>query len=340
MAGSPADPGAPSVLAGRVRLARRRWGVMRAAESALFGLAAAVLTVAAASLSGGAPLHRHALAAAAVSGALAAATWWMERRRTPRQIARRIDGGLGRGGDFLTAFEREGAVRNRLERTLVTRVAREVDPAAVRRTVRPPSVALLAVPLVAAALLVLALDLAERRGGRAGPHLWNLAVELGRAAGEGDPGADPELAAWAETALALAEQPPPPADLARELERIRTGLEAPGRSEAELGRARDLVQRLLAELGGSPAVAAALAPGEPARSGPVGLAESGEGRTMTGSPSLAEGAGGGSVSAPEGVAAAPPVSPEAGVLAGRWWDERYDAIVSGWREARERRESP
>jgi hypothetical protein len=61
---------------------------------------------------------------------------------------------------------------------------------------------------------------------------------------------------------------------------------------------------------------------------------------MTGSPTPAEGAGGGTRVAPEGAAGAPSPSPEAGVLAGRWWDERYDAIVTGWRAAREEREDP
>ena len=56
-------------------------------------------------------------------------------------------------------------------------------------------------------------------------------------------------------------------------------------------------------------------------------------RTTTGGSVLASGAS--AVTAGGGAEVSDQRTREAGVIAGRWWDERYDAIVTAWTESRE-----
>jgi MFS family permease len=337
-----------------VLFARRRWTAARTVEGALLGLAAALGTSAAAALSGAAVAAPSALIAAALAGGFASATWVAEGRRDGRDIARRIDVRLERGGEFATACEVEDGAAGSLAGALVARVTAEVGPREVRRAISPPSVAFGAAPLLAAAVLVVSLE--HGPGERAAPTVRALAAALASAAGSGaeaDPpeGGAPLLELASEAArLAAPESGRAAAELRHGLEAIRAELERrlevgvePTRPELE--RARELAERALAELG---------APVRPARPDGLGgdpnardaggagageLAAGGGDDTMGGSPARG-GSDGPEDEAPalaDASADGGDAPPEAGVAVGRWWDERYDAIVAPWVELEDAR---
>jgi hypothetical protein len=320
-----------------VRLARRRYGAKRSVEGLLLGLAAGGGTLAAAVLSGATLASPDAFALAALSGVLCAVTWLYEGRRSQDEMARRIDGGLASGGAFLTAYECEQRAAGPLEGALVARVHAAVGPRDVRRTISPPSVAFAAAPLFAAALVFLALEHGPDPAlVRARPALRALAAELGAAAaGSAAPAGDPvaELAAEAARLAPGSSAAPELAGALRELraDLARASAEAPS---AALERADELAAGVLADLTGAPADERP----RPAAGG--GAAESlaqGEARSTMGGSSPAAGDASEASVAPEAAVAEPGAGAErAGVIAGRWWDERYDAIVTAWIESNER----
>ncbi len=317
-----------------VRLARRLWATARLAEAVLLGLAAGGGTLAAAVLSGASVTSLGAGLAGAVSALLCALTWLAEGRRTPGEMARRIDRRLERGGAFLTAFECEQREAGPLAAALVERVGADVGRRDVRRAVSPPSIAFLAAPLFAAALVLFAVEHgpgAAPAGAR--PALRALATELGTLAAGAESEPLTELAAEASE---LAGGELAPERLASRLRRLRGDL---GRvrdtAGAQLERADELAESALAALTGAPIEPDAAPPHGAARGGmgASDLVRGAPGSTMGGSPSRNEDAP--EVAPADRPDSAGPVASEreAGVLAGRWWDERYDAIVLAWVES-------
>lgn len=321
--------------------AARRWRTLRSAlESAALGLAAAGAGVAAALISGSAASERMALCACGLlCGVSMAATWWVERAKlSDLELAQRIDRKLGVDGALATAFElraRGGA--GALASLLEQRVLAAVDLRSLRSAMPAAGWIWLAPPAAGAALVAMALELPARP--RIVPY---------EAPSVGYAGARPSALERARDVLdrALAASDPRAADRRRaELDAALLALGPEGRRNLEPGEsvaaADALASRLsaaLAEL--SPA--AAPRPGSPggaagqgnggaaAEAGDSGLAIGSGERTMVGSnrPAAAP-----VVPAPESKPSMSGGADEAGTLAGRWWPERYDPVVQGWRRA-------
>lgn len=335
--------------------AHRRRLLSLAGECLILG-AAALLSAATVAVLGGDEARRPAVwSAAALCGALIAASRWMGSGREKRATAHRLDRGLDMGGALTTACEPRAA--SPLRRLLVRRVAEGADGGRARGLFPPPSPALLALPLAAGALLALAVRtagpseadpgdlerlaqaLASARGAAlsapagedAGPQASrsDLAGRLERLAGrlagirQGPP-SDPDRRDAALTALSKLE---------RELGELEARLPEGG-PRRELERARLLATEARRRLAG--------VPGTPSGAG-SGAGEEPGGGTPSG-PMLADGAAERTMSGPPREGAPPPdaggaATPEPGVLAGRWWPEEHDGIVSRWVEHR-RQASP
>jgi hypothetical protein len=311
----------------------------------LLGAAAGGATTAAAVFSGASLGSLDTATLALVTAALCAATWLYERRRSRSELVRGIDGRLASAGAFATAVECEERGAGPLDAALVARVAARVGPREVRGTISPPSIAFVAAPVFAAALVLMALEHApDRSRFAAQPALRALAAELGAQA-EGASSTDPVLELAAE-AQRLASEAAAPGEVPERLRRLHEEVEALAGESPGLDRAEELADAALEALTGdprpdrSPLPERASAAGSARSDGASAhLAQSAAGSTMGGSPSRTQGAGDGSLSSVGPADTTGSVEREAGVIAGRWWDERYDEIVTAWIETGgERRE--
>jgi len=318
---------------------------MRGVEAVFLALFALLVTLAAAVVSGARLSEGAGFAAAAICAAACAATWMFERKHDSSQIAARLDRRLEQDGALLTAFECEqrgaGAA---VQRVLVERVARQLPLDAVRAGVPAPSLAFAALPALAAALLAWTLEAGapRDRGSDLAALSRAVAASLAVAAGQSEPadGASAKLVELAQRLQAVGAPGAKPAPAA-ELEAI----------EAELGRLAELstaTPELRARLEVARKLARAAAAGPVSGDSPPtgresghgrgsGLANGSAGRTMAGSPT--RGTIPGTLEEPsqtDGSAqalASEERLPELGILAGRWWPERYDALVSSWIES-------
>lgn len=291
---------------------RRRWSC--AIESCAAGGSAAGIAVASAIAQqvGGAPSFRGLAALGVVCAAAMAATWWFERAKlSDRELALRIDRRLGRDGAWFSLWEARDSGRHSVWiDALEAREAAALPRNAVSTAVPLPSATWLAPPCLAAALLALAWE----RPGFLAPHDSPLAGSVGARghglAEEAGARAEPRAPAGATEAAAR-----------RDLSQART--DPKGRPAEEVPSE---------PAAGSPSVSAASgAPALPgaAEEGNSTLANRGAERTMVGS-QRSDAAALGPAAAAEPLKGA---SDGAGTLTGRWWPERHDALVQGWRRA-------
>lgn len=344
----------------RVAFALRGLAAVRVLESALLGIATALLGASAALSSGARGGDRGAWIAAALCGVLVALTWALGHRRTAEQVARELDRRLGARGALFTAWEWEVGRAGRLGAALSERVASRHAARELLQRVLPPVAPVLALPFLAAGLLFLTLesrrvepreaDLAELTG--------SLERELrglsGAQSGAGPEGAAElsseeraELAAVARAAERVArelsaETPRPEegsadlAELDQRLARLRERARPGSELDEVLRRAQETLETTRRALE-PPA-----APGDPG--GGSGGQSAGEAGRESGGASdseVASPAGDGTMSgfqlppslredgAPAGGVRAP-----VGVAGGSTWPEAYDGIVTRWVEAR------
>jgi hypothetical protein len=300
-----------------VLAARRRWLAARWCESALTGGAAAGLALACAVWSGASLRAPGSIAAGALCAALAALTLAGERRRSPRELARRLDRRLGEGGALLTAFELELEGRGEGVAGLhLARTRARLDRRRLLAAVSPPSAAFLAALALGAALAALAGERAGGGRGHAGaaqPAAGAALARLGALAEQPTSASEQELAEALARLEALADLAEVPRDAREQAQRaLGTLLEQGALAPTLERRARALSERL----GGSDAAATGVA-----ASGSRELALAGEPpeRTMSGPPEESH------------VLEPPPTSP-APAPAGRWWPRRHDAVVAGYLE--------
>ncbi len=308
---------ATGIVSACVRSARRAQLVLTAVESVVLGASAAVVTLAAVVAGGSSAADPQAIVAAAITGALAAAAWTIERCPSVDVVARAMDRRFHLAGAVLTALEAEAhGAASALPATLSRRVAPAISTAAFARHSLRSSAVLLAAPFVALTLWSLATDVEQAvRGARAAASTQDLASQATRLAAR--PGMSEQvvdrlraLAASADElradpALSAAERGARELELARQFEELRRlALDAavtPGASEGTMASPGARSER---------APDAAMQNVKP----PPPQPDSGS------SPAVAEG---GSVP-----------GPEQGVVASRWWPQRYDAVVERWIEAR------
>lgn len=325
---------------------------MRALEAALLGLAALCVALAAVAWSNAPAFSSQAVAAALIPAGFCAATWLFEHRRTLDEFARRMDRRLAQEGALLTAFEleRRGA-RDAFGALLAQRVLRDLPARALRIASAPPSLAFLAAPLIAGAVLAAAMERAPARGPGGDLDALLQALVTAQSASIGAPSSesqDPAAAATFARAVARVEalgQAPDPAQRERALTEVEAELaklieRAPG---SELAQRAEIARSLAEEARGKSQGAAE---GRRPFSDRERLQNGATDRTMSGSTSAAGASGqaaGTPATAPATLtpglrpASAPPVA-EAGTLAGRFWPARYDAVVAAWIEAQRARE--
>ncbi len=341
-----------------VASARRRRNLRSALESASLGLAAALIAAAAALLSTTsrdfASRDLFALSAcSALSGLAMAATWWVERaKKTDLELATQLDARLECQGALSTAFEscvrgERGAAARWLER----RVLHALDDRSLSRALPGPGWIWLAPPAIALALVAMVLEAPARSVAVADPTA--LAASAGsqamararsalarareqRSAATNDPQLGAQVVAELAAAAAQLEQARAEAgsdrsgrELARELGRELADLRSKLAQSPKPVPARDPGLE-------SPSGGALAAPGtEPgAGTGADGdkslLTNGSRDRTMVGSNRSTATADGARQATEEPQADS---KGEAGTIAGRWWPERYDPVVQGWRRA-------
>ena len=338
-----------------VALARRRRSLHTALESTALGAAAAAIAVAAALLSlapaGRGEMDLAALSSCgALSGLAAAGTWWVERaKKTDLELARQIDSRLNCEYALSTAYEaclrgERGAGARWLER----RVNAGLDRKSLARAFPGPGWIWLAVPAIGMALLAWVLEAPSR------PALTGSAATFGapsgkRAASQTSARARAALARTLEQGPAERNDPVLRTELLAELDSAIDGLE---RERDGSGSTGELTQQLAATradlVGGTPAGSPQGANPKTAPTGasPAPQAGPGDGSPGDGRKSLLTNgsadrtmAGSNRSTAALDGARLPPKGPdtgssgEAGTLAGRWWPERYDPVVQGWRRA-------
>lgn len=340
----------PEFVRSRVAYARRGLASARILQSFCCGVAAATLSLAAATHVGGELGERDVQVVALVNGLLAWIASALAYRRAPREVARQIDAALDLHGALFTAWEAEGVDRpSRLARLLGRDVASRVSAKDMVHAVLPNMVVSLALPFLASALLFSAMENA-----RSAPDVRDLAA-LTRQVEQG-------LASLSEEGTAGAAGAPGVLDLeeqkelrrlmgkAAELtERVREGQAGP----EELAALGDELAALRAELGGAEnlrrgledtmnSVDAARMALEGRRSKTsdteAGQGSGGEGMSGSGGRSLAPGREDGRMVRPELQTTAPgnPTGSEreqAGVLGHQAWPEAHENIIRRWVES-------
>ena len=344
-------------VVGFLSSARRRRNLRSGLESFALGVAAALVALAACwwgsaaagqAMPGGWSLG----ACAAVSGLAMAGTWWVERaKKSDLELARQIDARLGSNGALSAAYEarlREDA--SPIVLLLERRVIAGIDGSSLRRALPAMGFFWLAPPAIGAALAALALELppaqvgvsGDASGFSQGPQAAG-ARAIQRATSALDSARVQGAAARADSALRER--------LTAELDAVAAGLRGEQAASDQAALQADLLEQVLAErldlaqdrtaLPGDPSLAPGglqtdpAASGTPVRSGSDAeaakslLTNGSPDRTMSGSKRPTAGTSGERTTTP-----VPESGPgEAGTLAGRWWDERYDPVVQGWRRA-------
>jgi hypothetical protein len=336
------DEGPAGSVSSVVHHARRGLGAARAGEAALFGATALCLALAAAVRAGAGLGRVDAWVAAAACAACAGLAWWIEHRRTPAEIARRLDERLRHQGALVTAFEEEhrvapagSAPASPLGAVLIAHVLARLRRREALRALRPGLALPVAAPLAGAAVLALALQLARVEppasplaavsGGLVGRVEGTLRGVLGAGdAGDVDLAVVGELRGAVGEARALAnavagveaKKPAPPdldarlAALDRKLADLATAERGPD-LRAEISAARSWLDALRRGLGAEPPAADPEGAPEP---GPAGVDPG------TADPAVASGGGDGTMSgstSPAGGGDAPSaLPPDAGAGAG------------------------
>jgi hypothetical protein len=346
----------PAAIVEFMARARARRNLRSGLESTVLGIAAAFVALAACHFSP-AQIGRESASAwtlaacAALSGVAMAATWWVERaKKTDLELAWQVDTRLHCDGALATVYEASvrgdgGALLALLEQ----RVISAQDRSSLARALPGVGFIWLAPPAIGAALLALALELPVQPGrGSIG------ADQRAGVQGTGDPGpsdaANDLLRRVRDQSAAAQNDPRLRAQLLREIDTAVAGLRA-GNSEGtpatERSRAELLAQRARLSEDPSRPPADPNSPPKGALPDPTGpdsrlgagstaegskslLTQGGPERTMSGS-NRPIAAGNGARSATRSPESGSPG--EAGTLAGRWWDERYDPVVQGWRRA-------
>jgi len=315
--------------------ARRRALAAVLAESACLALAAGLAVATAAVLSGAAAATRPGLLAAALGALACGATWWLQRRGTALDVARRLDARLDRGGALACAWECARAGRSgALEAVLLEREARSLDGRAAGRAVAGPSAGFVAAPLVAAALLSVALERAPARP-PAPVAPGGLATAADPRPARAEAGAEvtePIASATPPGAAAGAAQPD--ASSAAPPTAYREGASS-GETVPTGDRTADAATAPAAGAGGP----AAARPGSALEREPgpqsSTLAEASPGSTMEGSTGPNRGtASTMEPTTPTPGETTPAPAAEAGTVGGRWWPARFDPIVRAWTAAR------
>jgi hypothetical protein len=232
---------------------------IRVAECAIVGASAGCVTIGAAVASGAAEASTQARAIAALVALLAALMWWIERRPDVGAVARRIDRAEDRSGELVTAFEIAARRAHNARPTevgdlLAARAASSLSLARCLRAAAPSSVALLALPCAAVAVLALAIDVSRdgvSRDGADEVEVESAAASLAAEAQHVRAASARIAARGASAADAAAEM----RALANDAERMRRDLLAksmtPSQAAAELAsneaRVRALVDRELAD---------------------------------------------------------------------------------------------
>ena len=351
---------APASVVAFVAGARGRRNMLSGLESLALGIAAACMALAACRFGPDAALAPGTSALAAcgtLCGLAMAGTWWVERaKKTDLELARQIDARLQQGGALATAYEvsLHGEV-NALADLLEKRVVAGLGRTSLRRALPALGFIWFAPPAIGAALLALAFELPAPRSAQ------SQAAESGTAASAA---ADPRALARARSALDRARQmsfsarndPRLRAQLIGELAAAARGLDAAGLAPSAPGIAANASPSLLEELAAESAALASdgsVASSDPstrpagahgesqdpaAPGGPGSGAEGGKSLLTAGPPERTRSGSNRPTAAPNGARPANQV-PEAGApgeqgtLAGRWWDERSDPVVQGWRRA-------
>lgn len=362
MTSSRRSPVAPDSVGAVVCAVQRGLSLALAAESALVGVAAALLTSAAAVLEGGKPLEP--VGAALVAALCAAGAWWLEQVRDRAEVVRELDRRLRHHGALLTAHELEQrpGPRAPLEELVCTRVLARLRFDEAVRALFPPLFVPVAAPVAAGLALLFAVE--SRPIEPVAPvDFAHLAAGLEQALAMGgiDAGAaglrgedeDGSLsrAQAEEVFAALGARRALPyraedwtrepeavrarvAELEAELHELSTRVERTSELGTRLEAARPWLDALRAGLersaGGSAGLPMAGTAGE------AGTGPTGDG-TITGSPPGARSSDPATSPSP---GARPAPAPLLGTQAGTWWPPEYDGLVSRWVELSRAERSP
>lgn len=339
---TPAGP-LPGLVRSRVAFAHRGLASVHVLQGLCCGLACGALALAAGVHAGRALGDPGLWTVAGVDALLVGAALAWERRRSPAQVARRVDSALEFEGALVTAWEVEGRARPGL---FGARLGREVAARAsgreMLRAALPSSAPFLALPFVAAALLFAALERAryepsaldlealvgDVRSGLASISEGNAAGEEGAALSREQ---EEELRELLRRAGQLQREVPEGELEAEAVEELQERVTELARELGDDARARRELERSLGALDaarmaleGREAVAASEG-GDPAEEGAgggsqgSGLAPGGEDGRMSGQ-----------VFSPD----PPSELPEAGVLGARAWPRGYEGLVRRWVESR------
>ena len=177
-AGDP-DSSAAHGIAPLLQRAHRAVSLARVAESGLLSATALLCVLAAVVGSGGELAQPSSWAVALLCALLAAGSWWLEKRPRPTRLASSVDGKLGLGGSFVTAWEAESGCAGGggpLARLLSARLRGRVSQRQVLAAALPRSLPFAALPFLGAGLLALAIE--GSRPQRAVPWMGELSGPL------------------------------------------------------------------------------------------------------------------------------------------------------------------
>jgi hypothetical protein len=356
------DGPVPSSVGGVVHRTRLALFVARCGESALFG-AAALLTTLAALTVGDVSLARIDTWIVALLSALACGlAWGLEHRRSAGDVAHELDRRLRHQGGLVTAYELEGErAETPMTRLLRGRVLARLRPGDALRAMLPPLPLPVAAPLVGAGLLALAI---ESRRAPEGPVtdlgalaqglvavIDGLESDVQDADAAGDEGVDTRTLRDVYDVVTRAR------GLQRRADQLAT---EPARAEHELEALDHDLASLSARLADEPALRDQLEDArnwvDAARMGLAAVTDSADAREGSGTgegTAVTEAGGDGTMSAASGEGTLSPLRPgadppdpadaegagddsetarDSGTVAGSFWPPEYDGIVSGWIE--------
>ena len=129
------EPTASGGVSAKIRSARAAHAALVVGQSAILGISAALVVLAAAAAGGRPSVDAQASVAAVLTACLAAASWWMESVVGSGEVASAIDRQEGLSGALLTAFESEASgSRSAVAELLSERVVPRVSVARYVRT--------------------------------------------------------------------------------------------------------------------------------------------------------------------------------------------------------------
>jgi hypothetical protein len=329
---------------------------IRAIESLIVGASAGALAIAAVIAAGGSGSVFDARAAAGMAAIFAAAAWWLEHAPDVAYVVRRIDRAESWSGELVTAYEigrRHVGRASEIERLLGRRVLEKLPLRACLRAVAPRSVALLALPLVGAAVLLFAIDRGPDAGADDAIGSSGMQAAIGSLAS-----ASHSLRSAAKSAASSAAATEGTqalfalADAIEKLDRdLRTRALSPREADAALADAAARLHAAVSASSTDPATSDSLARAERAladartelaragdassSAGPSSADHALPSTSGSGEPNSASSVSTGAASNPSPVAPEIPSVPndEQGTSGGRWWSQRYDVVVQRWVES-------